>query len=214
MASHEHARAIYEDAAGASDRQSLDSFTVELRRRAEEVREGQRDAVRGKVADTLSRVQPQEQEEIADQLEEAADTLEAVFGTAAPTIQKLPEDAAAEALQASSEMHVDPLKLSRGRRLVEQGMAEDICNHELEHNHQSGQADAESITLDRKPWMADEVFEIAAVSTQRNIDFLSVRYREFARVTMDEHDRALVRAGRFRDLEAKKNGGVPVAMAA
>ena len=194
MASHEHARAIYEDAAEASDRQSLDSFTAGLRRRAEEVREGQRDAVRGKMADALSRVQPEEQEEVADQLEETAGTLDAVFRASAPTMQKLDGDAAAEALQASREMHVDPLKLARGEHpLVDQVMAENIRRHEQEHHQQSGQADAETVTLDRKQWLAEDVFEIAAVSVQEDITFLSTRYREYAAVALNERERRLVR---------------------
>lgn len=207
MSAIEHARAIYKDAAEASDRQSLDSFTSELQQRARQIREGQRDNVRGNVAAALSRAQPEEQEEVADQLEETSETLENVFGKAAPTVQKLSDDTAAEAVQASSEMHVDPLKLARGaEQIVDPGMAEDIRDHELEHNHQSGHADAATISLDRKAWKADDVYEIAAVSVQKRVDFLSDEYRGFAQVTMDEQDRSLVRAGKFRDLEAKKNG--------
>lgn len=215
MSTTEHARALYEDAAEATNGQTLETLAAELERRARQIRgeqvaEGLREnaqEVRDDVAEVLAQTQPQEREEVADQLEETAETLRKVFGKAAPTVQKLPGDTAAEAKLASTEMHVDPLKIARGEReIVDEEIAEDIYYHELEHNHQSEQSDTEAITIGIATWKDDEVREIAAVSVQKRVDFLSATYRRFALVTMDEQDRALVRAGRFKALEAKKNG--------
>ena len=107
---------------------------------------------------------------------------------------------------------MDPTKLAEGQgKVVDEVMAQDIHDHEEEHNHQSAEADAEEIRIGADTWDAREVREIAAVSVQRRIDFLSTEYRGFARVKMNERHRTLVRQGRFRELESAMNGSEALA---
>jgi len=215
METTQHARALYEDAAEVTDGKAMGTLAEELEKRADQVRQGQikedlqqgTGEVRSEVADVLADTPPEEREAVADQLEDTAALLKKVFGNAAPTAKKLPGDTAAQARLQSTEMQVDPLKLAQGEgEVVDEVIATDLRNHELEHNHQSTEADAEEVTIGTDTWDAGEVREIAAVSVQRRIDFLSTKYRGYAKVKMNDQHRSLVRQGRFRELEAAMNG--------
>ncbi len=213
MAAHEHAQALYNEVAERSEG-TVDAFRAQLTERAREVRRGMTDAVRTDVAATLNQAAPEEREGAADELERAADDLGETFRGSSLTLKKLDEDVAGEAQLGADVIHIDPRKITGGNGIVDREKAADILVHEQEHTRQSTQADAETITIGAETHDARAIREMAAISCQERIDFLSDEYRGFARVTMDEQDRALVRAGKFRELEAKKNGWTPAAMAA
>lgn len=208
MGALEQARALYNEVASSADGSSVEHLGQELKQRAREVREGKRAAVRGKVAETLGKVEPEETKEVGHQLEEAAEDVQEVFGSAAPTFHKLAGDTAAEAQLESSVMRVDPRKIrARIGRLVDKAIAADIRDHEHEHNFQSAYADTQIITIGKRRWEVPKVREAAAISVQQRVDFLSDEYCTIAQqLTMDAADRTLVRQGRFKALEAKKNG--------
>lgn len=213
MASLERAQALYDEVAEQHDG-SVDVFKARLVERAQEVRQGLTDTTRCEVAAALEHSAPEEREEAADELEHAADDLGETFHGSSLTLRKLDEDVAGEAQLGSDMIRIDPRKITGGDGIVDREKAEDILVHEQEHTRQSAQADAESITIGAETYDSRAIREMAAISRQKRIDFLSDEYRGFARVTMDEQDRVLVRAGKFRELEAKKNGGAPVTMAA
>lgn len=213
MASLEHAQALYDEVAEQHDG-SVDVLKARLIERAEEVCQGLTDSTRSEVETALEHSVPEDREETADELERAADDLGEAFHGSSLTLKELDEDVAGEAQLGTDVIHIDPRKLTGTDRLVDREKAQDILVHEQEHTRQSAQADAESVTIGAETYDARAIREMAAISRQKRIDFLSDEYRGFARVTMDEQDRALVRAGKFRDLEAKKNGGKPVTTAA
>ncbi|MDO8468986.1 MAG: hypothetical protein Q7S29_04485 [Candidatus Peribacter sp.] len=213
MASREHAQALYDEVAEQHEG-SVDALKARLIEQAAEVRQGLTDTTRSDVATALEHSVPEERAETADELEHAADDLGEAFHGSSLTLQKLDEDVAGEAQLGTDVIRIDPQKLAGGDRIVDREKAQDILVHEQEHTQQSAQADAETITIDARTYDARAIREMAAISRQKRIDFLSDEYRGFARVTMDEQDRALVRAGKFRELEARKNGGVQVATAA
>lgn len=213
MAAHEHAQALYDEIAGQHEG-TVDAFRARLMERAREVRHGITDAVRSDVASALEHAVPEEREEAAEELECAANDLGGTFRSASLTLKNLDEDVAGEAQLGADVIHIDPRKITGGEDIVDRQKAADILAHEQEHTRQSVQADAETITIDTQTYDARAIREMAAISCQKRIDFLSDEYRGFAQVTMDEQERALVRAGKFRELEARKNQGAPAAMGA
>ncbi|MDD5102864.1 MAG: hypothetical protein PHX93_00525 [Candidatus Peribacteraceae bacterium] len=210
MASHEHAQALYDEVADRHDG-SVDAFKARLIERAREVRQGITKATRSEAADALEYSSPEERDEAAHVLEHAAEDLNQAFRGSSLTLKKLDDDVAGEAQLGTDVIRIDPKKITGGDGVVDSEKAKDILVHEQEHTRQSAQADAETVTISAETYDARAIREMAAISRQKRIDFLSDEYRGFARVTMDEQDRALVRAGQFHDLEIRKNGGVPAA---
>jgi len=214
MASHEHARALYDDVAERNEG-TVDVFKARLIERAEEVRQGLTDATRSEVAIALQHSSPEEQEEVADELDRAAEDLDHVFRGSSLTLKNLDENVAGEAQLGADVIHIDPKKITGGDRIVDREKAHDILVHEQEHTKQSAQADAEEITIHGEKFSAREIREKGAMLEQESIKYLSDEYRSIAaRLFLTHEDQTLVRAGRFRELEAKKNAGTPVAMAA
>ncbi len=212
MTSIDSARAIYEDTVSTTERGARE-LAQELKERAQELREqGVRSAqseVRVTVAMLMQEVPPEEREEAADHLEQAGDDLQETLGDENPVMKKLPGDTGAQAELQSNKMWVDPTKLMKrdGDRIVDREIAQDERAHEHEHNLQSQEADAGEIAVGGRTLEAWEVREAAAISVQRRRDFLSTEYRSIiASLPMNDDDRLLVRAGKFRELEAKKNG--------
>lgn len=222
MEATDHARHIYEDAADATDGQTLESLASTLEHRARLVRGEQEaqdvreasDEVRGEIAQALTDVPALQRERIADQLEETAETLKKVFGNANPKAQELPGDTAAEARLESDEMRVDPRKIPQGNgNVVDEQIAEGIRVHEEEHNKQKVHADAGEISVRGKTFDQREIREAAAIGVQKeespqSIEALSGEYRAIAAsLVMEGRHRSLVRQGRFRELETVMNGG-------
>ncbi len=205
MTSLELAQAFYRDVAQRQEGK-VDSFRAELADQARRVREGMTDTVHSELAMALELATPEDRSVAADKIDHAADDLAHAFQGSSLTLKKLDGDRAGEAQLGADVIRIDPQKLTGDEEIVDTARAADILAHEKEHTQQSETADTEKITLGSKTWDAREVREIAAVSVQKRIDFLSDEYRAFATVTMDAHDRSLVRAGRFRQLEAEKNG--------
>src|SRR3989339_72716 len=213
MTSLEHAQALYDEVAERPEG-TVDALKARLMERALEVRQGLTDTTRSEVAVALEQASPEERTETAAELQHAADDLDEAFRGSSLTLKKLDDDVAGEAQLGTNTIRIDPGKLTGADGIIDVEKAKEILVHEQEHTQQSAQADAETVTIGREAYDTRAVREMAAISCQKRIDFLSDEYRRFAQVTMDEGDRALVRAGRFRELEAKKNEGTPVAMAA
>ncbi|OIO55749.1 hypothetical protein AUJ46_00440 [Candidatus Peregrinibacteria bacterium CG1_02_54_53] len=205
MTSLELAQAFYDDAAQRQEGK-VDSFNAELARQSHRVREDLTGSVRSELAVALEYATPQERIAAAYEIDHARGELKQAFCGSSLTLKKLDDDVAGEAQLDADVICIDPCKITGGDGIIDRHKAEDILAHEKEHTQQSFEADADSVTLGSETWQVDEVREIAAVSVQKRVDFLSERYRTFSRVTMDAHDRSLVRAGRFRQLEAEKNG--------
>jgi hypothetical protein len=207
MASIDHARALYDDVVESSTERSADQLARELRARAEEVRGEKIAGTRGKVAEILGSASPEDREDAAKKLEDAAKDIGTVFQGASPEFRKLEGDTAGEAQLESSVIRIDPTKIvSEDGEMIDRRKAEDILEHEKEHTQQSSVADATGITIGAQKFDARQIREAAAISVQDHIDFLSDEYRSIAqRLTMDAADRELVRKGRFKALEARKN---------
>lgn len=222
MTELDHARALYEDAAEAADGQTKTTLADTLEQRArvirgepgvqENVRETSAE-VRDEIADALVGMPTQDHGRIADRLEETADTLKKVFRTVNPKAQKLPGDTAAQARLQSTEMWVDFQKLPEGEgQVIDEKVAVGLREHELEHNAQSSQPDAEGITVHEQTFEKEKLWEIAAMSRQEEVSptsiaALSDHYRAMHESLMfGERERRLVRQGRFRKLEAVLNG--------
>lgn len=127
------------------------------------------------------------------------------------TIETMEDGIAGKGQLDSDKMWIDPLKAKRenpgGDVLIDVAQAEDTKNHELEHNRQSATADAEQITVPGATLEAWEVREAGSISVQKRVDFLCTRYKQIhALLPVNEAERELIRQGRFRELEARKNG--------
>lgn len=206
MTSHEHAQALYDEAAEQHDG-SVDAFKNRLTERAQEMRQGITQATRSEVVDALEYSSPEERDEAAHVLEHAAEDVAQVFRGSSLTLKKLDEDVAGEAQLGADVIRIDPRKLSQGGAVIDVQMARDVLVHEQEHTRQSPVADADAVTIEGRTFDVSEVREAAAISVQQNINFLSAEYRSIAAcLTMTADDRSLVRDGRFRELEAHKSG--------
>ncbi|MDD5041430.1 MAG: hypothetical protein PHX87_02475 [Candidatus Peribacteraceae bacterium] len=214
MAAHEHAQALYDEVAEQQEG-TVDAFKTRLIERAQEVRQGVTDTVRSNVATTLEHASPEERVQMADELDRAAEGIDQALGGSSLTLKKLDENVAGEAQLGADVICIDPRKITGGDGIVDAGMAKDILAHEKEHTRQSAQADAQQVMIRGESFSARALREGGAIREQERIDFLSDEYRSIAaRLLVDSEDQVLIRAGRFRDLEAKKNGQMPVALAA
>jgi hypothetical protein len=212
----------YEQAAGKE--QSAAALASELRRRAEEMRQqdaqedvaGRQGEIREETRGQVSAALEEEQGEFstakheAQRLDQAATDLQASLGGHNPTMKELPGSVAGQAQLDSGAMWVDTdaIRSEGDDRLIDKEVAEDIGNHEEEHQHQSAEADADSITVNTKEFAVDEAREVGAMSVQKSRDFLSAQYKQIIGSfgEMDGAERQLVRRGKFRALEAKRNG--------
>ncbi|MDD4627838.1 MAG: hypothetical protein PHE68_00390 [Candidatus Peribacteraceae bacterium] len=207
MASIDHARTLYDDVTESSVERSADELARELRERAKEIRGAEIQKTRGEVAEVLEHASPEEREDTARNLEEAAQDVGDVFKGSSSGLKKLEGNTAGEAQLDSSVIRVDPAKITfDGGKIVDKKKAGDILLHEQEHTKQSSVADAGEITIGSQKFDARKIREAAAISVQSRIDFLSDEYRSIAQnLTMDAADRELVRKGQFKALEARKN---------
>ncbi len=209
MESTEAARAIYEDTLDGGEH-SVSQLANELHQRAEELRQeeidGACDDVHGEVADV---VEHGDEREVAQRLDEAAGDIRSALGEHAPVMKELPGEVAGQAELDSSAMWVDPNSIqSDGDRVIDRQVAQDIGDHEAEHQQQSVEADADTIRVGTQEFDGREIREAAAISVQNRRDFLSAEYQAITNaLPMDEADRRLVREGRFRELEQRKNRG-------
>jgi len=137
----------------------------------------------------------------------AAADLDASLGAYNPTIKRLGNGIAGQARLQSSVMEIDPHAIAGdGSQLIAVERAADIARHEAEHQRQAAVADASGIVVHGEQFDAREIREAAAISVQWQRDFLSAEYRNIAAaLPMDAGARDLVRQGRFRELEQKKN---------
>lgn len=216
MEATDRAQALYKDTAESASEHSVDALALALERRAREVREGVSQETRGQVADALQGMSPEERKEVEKTLNQAARALRTVFEGAAPTLKRLEGDTAGEAQLESSVIRIDPIKIvSEDGEMIDRQKAEDILDHEREHTQQSSVADATEITIGAQKFDVREIREAAAISVQDHIDFLSDEYRSIAqRLTMNDEEREMVRKGRFKALEARKNNRNHIALAA
>jgi hypothetical protein len=147
---------------------------------------------------------PEQVNRIKNHLKESAKVVRTELGGA--IMKKLPGNAAAQARLGTDGYWVDPYKLYGHR----DARAKKI--HELEHTQQSPDADAEEITIGKDNYEAWEVRELGAMGAQREVvpesmEMVSTEYQDIAAgVTVDAKDRELIRQGRFREFEARKNG--------
>ena len=72
---------------------------------------------------------------------------------------------------------------------------------------QSAVADANAIQVGAQEFDGRKIREAASISVQKRVDFLSAEYQAITNaLPMDDTDRQLVRAGKFKELERRKNG--------
>ena len=128
------------------------------------------------------------------------------------TVEAMEDGVAGKGQLDSDQRWIDPTKAKReapgGDVLIDVMQAGDTNEHEKEHNRQSRTADASSIQVGSQRLEEWEVREAGAISVQQQIDFLSGHYRWIHSVLpVNAAERELIRQGRFRELEARKNGG-------
>ncbi|MBU0766811.1 hypothetical protein KKF55_03440 [Patescibacteria group bacterium] len=199
MESLEQARAIYSEVV---DGQSTTAGEIarELQVCADEVRLG--------TAEVLESDASGESEEVARYLEQAGNDLRSVLTKGDPTIKELPSGVAGQAQLDSNMIEIDPHSIqSDSGRIIDKKVAENVRDHEIEHTKQSANADASGIEVNGNKFNERQIREAAAISVQTETSFLSSEYKQImASFPMDAVDRVLVREGKFRDLEKKKNG--------
>jgi len=208
METAEAAQAIYEDELEGGER-SASQLANDIQRRAEELCQveidGSRDDVHDEVTDL---VEHEEEKEVAQRLKEAAGDIRSALGDHAPVMKELPGEVAGQAELDSSAMWVDPNSIqSDGDRIIDRQVAQNIGDHEAEHQKQSAETDVDTIHVGTQEFDEREVREAAAISVQSRRDFLFAEYQAITNtLPMNEADRQLVRAGKFRELERRKNG--------
>lgn len=218
MTSLETASALYEDTIDGTE-QSSTALAAGLEKRAREVREMASEKattdISAEVRDELSDALESEVEKVAAHLDEAANDIRSSIGSTM-TMTELENGVAGQAQLGIDKVWIDPdaIRAESGDSLIDTVVAEDIADHEEEHTRQSAASNQESIEVNGQEFDAREVREAAAISVQRETEFLSDEYKKItAALPMDASDRALVREGDFSGLEQKKNNG-SVAMAA
>ena len=220
MTSLDTASALYEDVVDGNE-QSSATLAADLEKKAREVREATTaeatseisDDVRDELSDALENIAP---EDVATYLDEAAKDIRSSIGNAV-TMTELDAGVAGQAQLGTDKVWIDSqsIRATSGDSLIDTTVASDIADHEEEHTRQSADANQEGVTINGKEFDAREVREAAAISVQRETDFLSAEYKKItAALPMNEADRALVREGDFSELERKKNGSVSPALAA
>lgn len=227
MTSIDTASALYEDIVDGNE-QSSAALAADLEKRAREVREATSkdatseisDEVRDELSNALENVAPEdiedEVEDVAAHLDKAAKDIRSSIGSAV-TMKELDAGVAGQAQLGTDNVWIDSnsIRSDDGDSLIDKTIAADIADHEEEHTRQSATANQEGVTIDGKEFDAREVREAAAISVQRETEFLSAEYKKItAALPMNEADRALVREGDFEGLERKKNGGASISLAA
>jgi osmotically-inducible protein OsmY len=227
MTSLDTASALYEDVVDGTE-QSSAALAADLEKKAREVREATSeevtsdisDDVRDELNDALENIAPEDAEgevkDVAAHLDEAAKDVRSSIGNAV-TMKELDAGVAGQAQLGTDKVWIDSqsIRATSGDSLIDTTVASDIADHEEEHTRQSADANQEGVTINGKEFDAREVREAAAISVQRETDFLSAEYKQItAALPMNEADRALVREGDFTELERKKNGSVSPALAA
>ncbi|MDA0375773.1 MAG: hypothetical protein O3A80_00490 [bacterium] len=226
MTSLDTASALYEDTVKGSEQSSV-ALASALEKRAREVRDA---ASAEKASQTSDEVRNElnialegksvddaqsEIKKTADHLDTAAKDIRSSMD-ANVTMKELPGGVAGQAQLGTDNVWIDhdSIRARDGGRLIDTGIASDIAVHEEEHTKQSASADQEGIAINGQQFDAREVREAAAISVQNETKFLSAEYQKItASLPMDNEDRNLVRAGKFVELEQRKNGGT-IAMAA
>ena len=203
MESLEAARAIYGEE--VDKEQSAASLVEALRRRAEEVRQGEL---------------WQEQEEFASEtrkavakvLEGGAQDLQRTLGSSNPMMKDLPGNIAGQArLGVRGSMEIDTqVIVSDGPELINTGVAEAIRRHEERHEQQR-QGDAAGVQVGAEFLSAHELYEWDAMKAEtgsfaHSTDYEAIRSRVSA--VLNPEDRTLVFQGRFHDLEQQKSEAI------
>ncbi|MDD3897184.1 MAG: hypothetical protein PHU04_05125 [Candidatus Peribacteraceae bacterium] len=203
MADLETARAIYEEEAGRE--QSAASLAETLRRRAQEVRQGELQQEQEEIAGETK-------EQIAQVLEDGAKDLQRTLGSSNPTIKDLPGDIAGQAqlgVRGSMEIDADAI-VSDGPELIDTETAEAVRLHEERHEQQR-QGDAAGVQVGETYVSAHELYEWDAMEHEtgtmaHSADYEAIRSRVSA--VLSSADRSLILQGRFRDLEAQKSRAI------
>lgn len=226
MTSLDTASALYEDTIDGTE-QSSASLAADLEKRAREVREATSNEatseisaeVREELNDALEGIAPEdaesEVEEVAEHLDRAAKDIRSSIGSTM-MMKELDPGIAGQAQLGTNNVWIDSdaIRAQSGDSLINTTVAADIANHEEEHTRQSAASNQESIEVNGQQFDAREIREAAAISVQRETEFLSAEYKQItAALPMDEADRALVRKGDFSGLEQKKNNGSVVMVA-
>ncbi|MBT7337472.1 hypothetical protein HN801_02085 [Candidatus Peregrinibacteria bacterium] len=157
-----------------------------------------------------------EEAEVAAHLDEAAKDIRSSIGSAM-TMKELPGGVAGQAQLGTDNVWIDSnsIRASDGNSIIDTTVASDIADHEEEHTRQSAEANQEGVEINGQQFDAREVREAAAISVQKETDFLSAEYKKItAALPMNEADRALVREGDFAELERKKNRSASPTLAA
>ncbi|MBT5236831.1 hypothetical protein HOL63_00490 [Candidatus Peregrinibacteria bacterium] len=220
MTSLDTASALYEDVVDGNE-QSSAALAADLEKKAREVREATSaeatadisDDVRDELTDALENIAP---EDVATYLDEAAKDIRSSIGNAV-TMKELDAGVAGQAQLGTDKVWIDSqsIRATSGDSIIDTTVAADIADHEEEHTRQSADANQEEVTINGKEFDAREVREAAAISVQRETDFLSAEYKQItAALPMSEADRSLVREGDFEGLERKKNASAPATLAA
>jgi hypothetical protein len=161
MTTTETARAIYEQETQGEKKAS--KLAADLEKRADELtsedkqkevtveQSGMRDEVRDEIADAMQNATPEQNQEAAAQLDEAAGDIRSTLGKHDPTMKDLPGNIAGQAQLQSSNMSVDTGAIQgSGKRIINKKVAADIGKHEARHQEQSATADATEVTLGKK----------------------------------------------------------------
>ncbi len=200
MASIDAARVIYEEE--ADKEQSAASLAQALRRRAEEVRQGELRQMQGEIAGDT-------REEIAAILEDGAKDLQSALGSGNPTVRDLPGDTAGQAqlgVRGSMEIDADAI-VSDGPALIDTETAEAVRLHEERHEQQRP-GDVAGVQVGEMYVSAHELYEWDAMehetgNMEHSADYEAIRAKVSS--LLNGEDRTLILQGRFRDLEARKS---------
>jgi len=219
MTTIDTASAFYEDVVDGNE-QSSAALAQSLAQKAREVREANStdiatdisDDVRNELETALKDVAHNDAEtqveEIAEYLDVAAKDIRSSIGNTV-IMKELDSGVAGQAQLGEGVVWIDSqsIRAQDGDSLIDTEDAHDIAIHEEEHTKQSVDANQEGVTINGKNFDAREVREAAAISVQKNINFLSAEYKKIAaNLPMNADDRTMVREGDFSGLERKKNG--------
>ncbi len=203
------AQAIYEDTIEKSGEISAEDLERQLRERSEALRGEQHAEMSEETREDLEIVltDGEDPEDIANDLDEAADDIHSSLGGKNATMKELDPGVAGQAELGKDKMWINPKSIkSDDEKVIDKEIAEDVALHEEEHTKQSATADADGVEINGKAFDAREIREAAAISVQYRTDFLSAEYQQITKgLPMNAEDRELVRKGKFRELQAKKN---------
>lgn len=221
METYPTARDYYEQA--TEDRElTAAELAQQLREQANQVRAGEtiddmREDVSADVEVTLETPDEEVMDRIAKDMDETAQAVESTLKSDT-VVKELPQGVAGQAELGTDNVWVDPEAIMSGaeEQVIDETVARNVAVHEEEHTKQSQTADQATVTVGNRTFDATEVREAGAILEQDDKSFLSAEYQSIDKdFGADPEDQRLIRAGRFRELEAKKNGGeVPQALAA